>query len=87
MANFKIEKVVHNRIFETIHCCCVVEYFDINDTILQLNYSSKRFAKEDQTIFTVGMWKIKSPKQKQCNGSKTIKTIKHYVKIKDPNRS
>lgn len=62
---YQIEKVIHNRVFETVQNCCIVDYYKKKDLFLQINYSDENFAKSERTLETVGMWRIKQQNLKQ----------------------
>lgn len=63
MSKFKIEKVEHE---ESVRGnCCLVDYYTYTDEIYQFNYYNSFFAKHDaKTSATVGIWRIKSLKNK-----------------------
>lgn len=64
MSKFKIEKVEHNFISMLVHTCCVVDYVKKYDELHQYNYITEENAKKDKDNNTVGIWRIKSLKNK-----------------------
>jgi hypothetical protein len=64
MSKFQIEKVEHNYIAKDIHICCVVDYSPMLDELFQYNYSTEEYAINDKCSRSVGIWRIKSLKNK-----------------------
>lgn len=58
---FKIEKVQHSEQYDST-TCLVIDYFEKQDLVLQLNYSEEKYAREEKANTSVGMWKIKTLK-------------------------
>lgn len=64
MSKFKIEKVFHG-LTNSFDTCCLIDYFIVSDFIYQFNYTNEEFAlKEAKTNNTIGIWRIKSLKNK-----------------------
>lgn len=64
MSKFKIEKVYHHLSITT-QTCCIVDYYELSDSIYQWNYYSYSYAKYNAVNNnTTGIWRIKSLKNK-----------------------
>lgn len=68
MSKFQIEKVEHTSI-HIFHNCCVVDYYEKSDKLVQCNFSDENFARKICLSNSVGIWRIKSLKKKnnECN--------------------
>jgi hypothetical protein len=58
----KIENVQHCELYSST-TCLVIDYFEKQDLILQLNYSEEKYAIEEKADTSVGIWKIKEIKK------------------------
>lgn len=58
MKKFKIEKVLHSKIYP-LHTCCVVDYYPTKDELIQLNFTDIEFAKSMKLNQSIGVWRVK----------------------------
>jgi hypothetical protein len=61
MSKFKIQKVEHTAIYN-IHNCCIIDYYEKSDHIVQCNFSDEHFARQLCYSNSIGIWRIKSLK-------------------------
>lgn len=58
-SKFKIENVEHSFSCSE-DSCCLIDYYELSDTIYQFNYNSYDYAKnEAYTDATIGIWRVK----------------------------
>lgn len=61
---YQIEKVIHSEIYD-LHTCCVIDYYEKSDNLIQCNFSDQLFAKYMSVNNSIGMWRIKQQNLKQ----------------------